>query len=150
MKAFRIGDPEGRFPIWSDGGARRFSGRWHEAGAPVIYTSEHYSTALLEKLVHYEGELPAGQHWIEITLPAGVSYEVVTADTLPGWAEIDGKAARGFGMAWMAEARSCLLFVPSVVARVDRNIIVNTAHPDFGRITPGLETPVWWDERLFG
>ena len=37
--AWRIGDPAGEFPIWDDGGARRTSGRWHEAGAGVIYAS---------------------------------------------------------------------------------------------------------------
>lgn len=38
---------------------------------------------------------------------------------------------------------------PSVVARMDRNVIINADHPDFPRLRPGPETPVWWDERLF-
>ena len=58
--------------------------------------------------------------------------------------------ARAFGRAWHAEARSALLITPSVVARMERNFVFNTAHPDFARIKPGLETPVWWDSRLFG
>jgi len=47
MQAFRIGDPDGRFPVRSAEGAKRVSGRWHEAGAEVIYASENYSTAML-------------------------------------------------------------------------------------------------------
>jgi RES domain-containing protein len=47
--AYRNGDPDGRFPIWDDGGARLFSGRWHLAGDPVIYASAGYSTAMLKK-----------------------------------------------------------------------------------------------------
>jgi RES domain-containing protein len=32
---------------------------------------------------------------------------------------------------------------------MEQNLVINTSHPDFARITIGLETPVWWDERLF-
>ena len=46
--------------------------------------------------------------------------------------------------------RSLLLLVPSVVARMERNILVNPDHPEFGRLTHGLHQPVWWDRRLVG
>ena len=147
--AYRIGDPEGEFPIWDDGGARLSSGRWHEAGAAVIYASVNYSTAMLEKLVHFEGEIPAGQHFIEITIPNGTSYEMTNPDLIEGWSSPDGEAARHFGRQWYAEKRSAILIVPSVVARMERNILFNTQHADFKSIATGLETPVWWDERLF-
>ncbi len=149
LAACRIGDPNGEFPIWDDGGARLSSGRWHEAGAAVIYASEHYSTAMLEKLVHYQGELPQGQHFIEITIPAATSYEVVNVDLIDGWATADGEAARRFGRSWYLEMRSAILVVPSVVARMERNVVFNTQHTEFRKIKTGLETPIWWDERLF-
>lgn len=149
LRAFRIGDPLGEHPIWSDGGARLTSGRWHEAGASVIYASEHYSTAMLEKLVHYDGEVPLNQHFIEITLPAGLSYDVANVALIEGWSLPAGEAARVYGRAWFRESRSVLLFVPSVVARMERNLVINTAHPDFPLIQVGLETPIWWDNRLF-
>jgi RES domain-containing protein len=147
--AWRIGDPDGEHPIWSAEGARLAEGRWHQSGDAVIHAAEHYSTAMLEKLVHLNGILPANQHFIEIAIPAGTSYEVVTPDSLPGWHSRDARTARAFGHRWLAEARSAILFVPSVVARMERNILVNPAHPDAGAIRPGLETPVWWDRRLF-
>lgn len=150
MRAWRIGDAHGRFPVWSAGGARRAPGRWHEVGARVIYASEHYSTALLEKLAHWDGDLPTGQHFVEIGIPQGVSYEVVTADTLPEWSRPDGRAARAFGARWHTETRSAILVVPSVVAPMERNIVIDARHPDFARMTAGLETPVPWDRRLFG
>lgn len=150
MRAFRIGDPDGEYPIWSDGGARISSGRWHETGARVIYASEHYSTAMLEKLIHYEGEMPPNQHFLEITIPAGISYNVASPDRIDGWSAPAGDAARQFGRDWYRAGGSAILIVPSVVARMERNIVINTAHPDFARIKPGLETPIWWDERLFG
>ena len=149
MTAFRIGDPNGNYPIWSVGGAKRTSGRWHEAGSNIIYASEHYSTAMLEKLVHYGGEIPPNQNQIEITIPAGVSCEVANVDLIKGWADTSGEAARRFGRDWYRERRSVILIVPSVVARLDHNLVFNASHPDFGRITVGLETPIWWDSRLF-
>ena len=149
MRAYRIGDPAGQFPVWSTEGARRVSGRWHEAGAEVIYISEHYATTMLEKLVYWNGALPPNQHFIEVTIPRGTSYEVATPDIVPDWFRPGGEAARRFGRQWYEENRSAILIVPSVVARMERNVVVNGLHPDFEGLTVGLETPVWWDRRLF-
>lgn len=104
---------------------------------------------MLEKLVCANGILPPNQHFIEICIPAGISYEVVTSDVLPGWQGRDGNVAREFGHRWAREGRSAVLFVPSVVARMERNILMNTTHAEFCNISAGLETPIWWDERLF-
>jgi RES domain-containing protein len=149
MTAYRIGDPAGAYPIYSAEGARRVSGRWHRRGQAVIYASEHYSTAMLERLVHYSGALPVGQHFIAITIPAGVTYEVVTVHTVPGWERSDARTARAFGAQWIDEGRSALLLMPSVVARLEHNVLINPAHADAARITAGVEQPVWWDSRLF-
>lgn len=149
MTVYRIGDPKGEFPVYSAEGARRTNGRWHRVGDAVIYAAEHYSTAMLELLAHSSGRLPPRQHFIAITLPPGTSYEVVTTDSLPGWHRRDQRASRPFGRAWLAEGRSSVLIVPSVVARMERNVVINPAHPDAARIRPDLEQPIWWDERLF-
>lgn len=149
LKAYRIGDRDGRYAIFSGEGAKITEGRWHSLGQPMIYSSEHYSTAMLEKLVHYNSELPDNQHFIEIAIPARVSYEVFSMEHHPGWHRQDCKISRDFGSRWFDEGRSCLLFVPSVVARIERNILINPLHPDFSAITAGLETPIWWDKRLF-
>ena len=37
-----------------------------------------------------------------------------------------------------------------MVARVERNILINPLHPDAAGITHDLPEPVWWDERLYG
>lgn len=149
LTAYRIGDPAGCYPVYSADGALRVGARWHERGDLVIYASEHYSTAMLESLANLGPEPPPYQHYIEITIPAGVSYEVASADHLPGWYRSAAASSKVFGHRWYAERRSAVLFVPSVVARVERNIVINATHEDFPRIKPGLETPVWWDERLF-
>ncbi len=146
MRTFRIGDPNGRYPIYSGQGAALVEGRWHRRRQGVIYTSEHYSTAMLEKLVHFNGILPPNQHFIEITIPSGTSYEVVTKDSLPDWTR--APRARAFGAAWYDARRSAILIVPSYVAREETNVLVNPQHADAAQIRLGLEKPVWWDRRL--
>ena len=148
LRVYRMGDPAGTHPVYSGGGSRVYPGRWNERGQPVIYASEHYSTALLETLAR-TGEMPRNQHYVEIEIPAGVTYEVVTKDSLHGWCDIDGAAARAFGAAWYAERRSAILIVPSVVARVERNVLIHPQHDEARKIRVGLETPVYWDSRLF-
>src|SRR3546814_5568385 len=88
LTCYRIGDPDGAHPIYDSEGARLYPGRWNTAASPIIYTSEHYSTAMLEKLVHANTVMPANQHYIRITIPNGVSYEVFPTGKFSGW---DGK-----------------------------------------------------------
>ena len=115
----------------------------------MIYTSQNYGTALLEKLAHWNGILPPNQHFITVTIPGGTSYEVVTKDQIPTWSEKAGRASRAFGAAWIADVRSAVLIVPSVVSREETNVLVNPQHTDFAKITPSLEARVTWDSRLF-
>src|SRR5947207_13253829 len=85
LTCYRIGDPNGAHPIYDAEGARLYPGRCNTHASPVIYTSEHYSTAMFEKLVHANLVMPANQHFIEITNPNGTSYEVCQTPTPPGW-----------------------------------------------------------------
>lgn len=150
IMCYRIGDPDGRFPIYDPRGSARYPGRWNELDIPVIYASEHYSTAMLEVLANGHGESPPNQHYISITVPKGTSYEIVTKDHLTGWDALDPKASREFGTRWFREARSAILLVPSYVARIERNVVINPAHVDAAGVDTSLPEPVWWDERLFG
>ena len=104
---------------------------------------------MLEALVHWNGPPPGNQHFVEIEIPVDTSYEIVDVGTLPGWQLVDSPSARRFGHRWYVDGRSAILIVPSVVVRLERNIVINASHPEFPRLLPGAETPVWWDERLF-
>ena len=149
QKAYRIGDPAGAYPIFDAKGSQLHPGRWNTAASPILYTSEHYSTAMLEKLLHGSGSLPPNQHFIEITIPNGLSYETVTPATLPRWDDPEPVASKAFGDAWQRANRSLLLRVPSYVARIEWNILINPEHPEFRQVQRGLHEPVRWDERLF-
>lgn len=149
LTCYRIGDPDGVHPLYDPAGSRLFPGRWNTPSTPMIYASEHYSTALLEKLVHAGGVLPPNQHFVTITIPNGIAYEMVTEHTLPGWHAADGGVSKDHGARWVTERRTAILIVPSVVARLDRNILINPDHPDAVGIAHGLPEPIWWDSRLF-
>ena len=149
LLCYRIGDPNGQFPIFDAGGSIRNPGRWNTPSSPMIYASKHYSTAMLEKLVHGSGALPPNQHYIEITIPNSVSYEVFNVARVSDWYLQSGATSKPFGEAWQQEKRSLILIVPSVVARIENNVLINPEHPEFARVTTGLHQPVWWDRRLF-
>jgi RES domain-containing protein len=150
LTCYRIGDPAGTYPIFDATGSTIAPGRWNTPGNPLIYTSEHYSTALLEKLVHGSGRLPPNQHYVEITIPSGTSYEILSQPALPGWDSMPATVSKVFGEEWCLQRRSAILLVPSVVARPENNILINPAHPQFPRLVASLHQPVFWDRRLFG
>jgi len=149
VTAYRIGDPRGNFRVFDAGGSALVDGRWHLKGDAVIYVSLSYSTAMLEKLVYNNQVMPPNQHYLEIIIPAGVSYEVLNQAHVPDWANANKQASQTFGHEWYTQQRSALLYVNSVVARPDRNILINTQYKDFSANWAGLETPIWWDIRLF-
>jgi RES domain-containing protein len=150
LGCYRIGDAAGAHPIFDAVGSSLYPGRWNTAGSPVIYCSEHYSTALLEKLVRGSGQLPRNQHYVSITIPRGSSYEVFSPPALPGWDSLQPGVSRAFGETWCLERRSLIMIVPSVVARLDSNVLINPAHGEFNSVSVSLHQPVFWDQRLFG
>lgn len=150
MTAYRIGDPLGMYPIFDATGSQLYPGRWNSDESPLVYASEHYSTAMLEVLATVGNDLLPNQHFIEITIPNGLSYEVMSTAHVPGWDDPTRSISKIYGDAWCKAQRSVILLVPSVVARMERNILINPAHPEFPRITVGLHQPIWWDKRLFG
>ena len=149
LRCYRIGDPDGAYPIFDATGSRLHPGRWNTQACPVLYTSEHYSTALLEKLVHGSGRVPPNQHYIEITIPNGVTCEVFDPARLPEWVQASATASKAYGDEWQSSKRSLVLIVPSIVARLDSNILINPEHFQVGRIQTSLHRPIWWDSRLF-
>ncbi|WP_442165505.1 RES family NAD+ phosphorylase, partial [Rhizobium leguminosarum] len=66
-------------------------------------------------------------HYVTITLPRGLSYEIFSEPALPGWDSMPANASKAFGERWCQEKSSAILLVPSVVARVDRNMLINPA-----------------------
>jgi RES domain-containing protein len=149
MKIFRIADE--RHPIWDGSGAAMIGGRWNSVGRPVIYGSLSYSCAMLEILAHANiGMIPASHCFVVADVPEGVSMETHAAHVLPkAWDAEDSPVAREFGDQWLKEARSALLILPSVIARLDWNVLVNPMHADANKLIVSTPEKVIWDKRFF-
>ena len=117
-------------------------GRWHSAGARVVYTAEHASLAVLETLIHAGGK----------KLPPRAMTRIQIPDDLPvessPW--IDMPRSQAFGDAWVKEARTAVLRVPSIaVNRIESNLVLNPAHPDFARIVHDEAEEFVFNPRFF-
>lgn len=146
---WRCGDINGAFPLFSGIGAGLYPGRWNMPQSPMIYTSETFSTALLEKLAHLNSILPSGMHGVEVLAPDGLSIEYFDLLAVPNWLA-DQHATKAFGDGWFQQRRSLLLRVPSVpAAALDCNMLINPNHDDFVRLVTKPPFPVHWDRRLF-
>ncbi|HEX4684421.1 MAG TPA: RES family NAD+ phosphorylase [Gemmatimonadaceae bacterium] len=126
--------------------------RWNEAGQFVLYLAEHFSTTILESVVHAGGAPPPPAHAVWADIPDIVSVDTVDPRALrAGWDDPDDYAiARRIGASWYRQARTAALIVPSVPGRpYERNIVVNTTHADAAAIVWANTVDVPWDPRLF-
>jgi RES domain-containing protein len=141
-----------RYPVYDGSGAALEGARWNSPGRVLIYASEHYATTILEKLVHAgRTQLPGAHHAAAIDIPDDLPLEVFDPDAVSGWDAEESAAARGYGDQWHAAARTAVLVVPSIPGQpVERNFVINPAHPDAARIRVGPSFDVVWDGRLFG
>lgn len=109
------------------------SGRWHTQGHPIVYCAQNPSTALLEILVHMEidsEDRPERFQILKIEGGDALSLDRIAAATLPpNWAN-DSSATQNIGDRWLAERRSLLLEVPSVLVPETWNVLVNPQHPE--------------------
>ena len=116
--------------------ASGFRNRWNEDGQYVIYTSASRSLACLENLVHRSH---CGTDRIFKTMiiyvPDELSVLTVTEQDLPeDWKKDYCFACLNIGIDWYIKNEFPILKVPSSILPNEWNYILNTAHPDFGKI----------------
>jgi RES domain-containing protein len=123
-------------------GARRRGGRWNSPGRAVVYLAEHPALAALELRVHLDLPfelLPVDFVLMRVALPDGV---VGRQDTIP-------TATAAAGDAWLADARSAALRVPSVLIPHAWNVLLNPSHPDAEPARIVTIEPFGFDPRLW-
>jgi RES domain-containing protein len=143
----RFGTREAAF---SGEGARRYGGRWNSPGRAVVYASATLSLAALETLAHAERGA-VDRDWVafSVTVQARRVLELRDEDLPADWRDRPSSAgARAVGDAWLEQAASAALLVPSVLVPQERNVLLNPAHPDFGEVEIGPATPFRFDARL--
>jgi RES domain-containing protein len=147
MQAWRISHRA--FPAMDGGGAAAYPGRWNGPRQPAIYCGGSFAIAVLERLCYASlGRVPKTDVYVEIAVPDSM-IERFDPAAHGGWDRPRSAVAKAFGVKWLAVARSVALLVPSVVTRLDWNLVINPSHPDFSRITWSAPKPVAWDRRLF-
>jgi RES domain-containing protein len=123
-------------------GAEQFGGRWNSPGRPMVYAAEHPALAVVEVRVHLDLApelLPDDYRLLAIDF---ADIEVETLAALPD-------SPQEFGDGWIAEKRTPLLRVPSLIVLESFNLLLNPAHP---RATAArIETlrPFRFDPRLW-
>jgi RES domain-containing protein len=125
-------------------GGTMASGRWHRRGPMILYTAQSASLAMLEVLAGLESDIvPVTYQLLQIEAPDALAVE-----------EFDGQAptlrqSQDWGMAWIEKGETPLARVPSAIVPAERNMLINTAHPDAGKISIVAASRYPWDHRLF-
>ncbi len=133
--------------------AMEYGARWNSPRLPAVYVASHLSLAALELLANATFDtLPSDYIAIELEIPSDLAIERVDVPALPsGWQEPDHPACAACGDSWLRRGRTVVFDVPSAVLPVERNFVLNPAHPDFSRIrTDVRELPFRFDSRIIG
>jgi len=137
---------------FSGEGALLAGGRWNLAGTPVVYLSESLSLAALELFVH----LPVAARRIEfvsfeVRVPDAVKIDDLDEARLPKvWREEPvPEETQKLGSEWVKSGAALLLRVPSVVVPIERNFVLNPAHPDYKALKISPPKPFSFDPRMW-
>ncbi len=122
-------------------GARLYGGRWSSPGRRVVHLAESLSLATLEILVHLQ-HTPALADYVMFTVdfPPECVKTLSARDLPDNWRAYPAPTqTQAIGDAWLQDAESVILRVPSAIVAQEHNFLVNPAHADFARLT--LEGP---------
>jgi RES domain-containing protein len=135
---------------FSGEGARLFGGRWNSPGFGVIYASDSVALAALETLVHADRRRFERRYLAyRLRLPQKLVLTLAQTEVPKDWRERPvSLGARRIGDGWVSEGASVALSVPSVLVPLERNLIVNPAHPDFRAVEIAEPQEFAFDSRL--
>ncbi|WP_075995688.1 RES family NAD+ phosphorylase [Salaquimonas pukyongi] len=121
MKVWRIS----AFADLSGRGGMIYAARWNHRGTPIVYTSDHVSTALLEMLVHADlALLPDFYQLLEIRIPDDVVIKEPQLRT--GWQD-DVMVTRQIWQDFVEKDEGMVLQVPCIIAPNAFNYLINPA-----------------------
>jgi len=126
------------------------SARWHDH-IPVVYSSVNSSTAILEVLVHLQPEEIHNDLVImSIFVPGTASSEELDIAELPvGWDSYPAPVIlKRIGNTWLTSKSALLLYIPSVIDPLAKNVLINPMHPDASMLKIDDVQPFTFDKRL--
>ena len=131
-------------------GARLGGGRWNSRGVRVVYPSTSLALAAVETFVNLAPNLQP-KDFVSIEGEISEELEIRRLDTkeLPArWYKTRDESLRRFGDEWIRAGETVALLVPSAAIRGEWNVLLNPAHPDFGKISFQTRRPFEFDVRM--
>lgn len=114
-------------------GGMRSSGRWNEAGLPVVYLAGSPAGALLEVCVHTaSNDVPPTYTLLRVEGP-DTEFLSISEESLPPDWTLKPEITRALGSKWLRERTSALLKVPSAIVPETSNYVLNPLHPEASR-----------------
>lgn len=133
-------------------GAYLFGGRWSSPGTRLAYTAEHLSLAMLEYFVHIDSEdAPGDLVLVTAEIPDSVPRISIPVGQLPAnWRSTPEPAELTLlGDGFVAQGRAAILIVPSALAPMESNWLINPRHSGFSRIKLHPPKGFAYDSRFF-
>jgi RES domain-containing protein len=152
IRVWRITSPRHVGDAFTGEGARLYGGRWNPPGVALVYTSSTLSLCALEYFVHLDPTLaPDRLAAIPADLPAGFEVPLLPLADLPAdWRSYPAPGRlQDIGSAWVREARSFALRVPSAIIPDEHNILLNPRHPDHHRLRVHAAQAFSFDPRMW-
>lgn len=103
---------------------------WNSGGTQIAYAAESIAVCALEILSQWR-DYDSLHGYAMYELPLAPSHVEDVRAVAPDLDVHDHAATRAFGDAWVREARTLALRIPSVVVPFGSNFLVNPAHPRF-------------------
>ena len=148
-EAWRIVKAKHAATAFSGKGAADNGGRWNSRGVAVVYASITKSLAVLESLVHLNPPVRFKSVAFRLQFDDALVEKFPLKKLPADWqVEPPPPSTQGIGDAWVQEARSAILALPSAIIPSEPNFLLNPAHPDFKKISIGKPKPFAFDPRL--
>ncbi len=134
-----------RYADLSGVGGLHVAGRWHSQDAPVCYFAEHPALAMLEVRVHMDLEVAFMTNYVMLKVQIADSIEMSEIEQRP----VDESTCQQLGDGWLAELRTAVCRVRSVLYPESYNYLLNPLHVDAKQVKIVDTKPLVFDERLF-
>lgn len=150
MRAYRTFERKHEATAFTGEGARLYGGRWNSVGVPIVYVASSFALALLEIMANARpGRVPPGMVYSVVDIPDYL-VEILDVSRLPAtWYEAPAPLeCQAAGDEWVRGGSSVALLVPSAIARIENNVLLNPSHRDFAQVSIGATLNMPIDDRL--
>jgi RES domain-containing protein len=145
-----------RFARWrhindlTGAGGMYASGRWHEKGTRILYTSQTFSLAKMEVLANAQ-TLPRDYWYLVLEIPDDVPIREIEREGLPAnWnAFPHAKELISFTDDWIKDGTCLVMKFPSVHSLYESNFLINPLHPQASQLKV-VETGAHAFDKRFG